>query len=137
MQHKVYDSLIYVDEPRLSTLSREVERLTLTVGSAGKMFYCTGWRVGWLIGPPHLIQYVAAAHTRICYSSVSPLQEAVAIALKQAGRLGFWEASRLEMQGKMTRFNEVWDELGLPVSIYKKERVAIDSLLVYGGVIRN
>ncbi|KAK7733270.1 arylformamidase [Diaporthe eres] len=110
-------TLIYVEEPRLSTLSPEVERLTLTVGSAGKMFYCTGWRVGWLIGPPHLIQYVAAAHTRICYSSVSPLQEAVAIALKQAGRLGFWEASRLEMQGKMTRFNEVWDELGLPYSV--------------------
>lgn len=101
------------------------------------MFYCTGWRVGWLIGPPHLIQYVAAAHTRICYSSVSPLQEAVAISLKQAGRLGFWEASRLEMQGKMTRFNEVWDELGLPVSNFKKKRVFIDSLVVYGGVIRN
>lgn len=31
------------------------------------------------MGPPHLIQYVSAAHTRICYSSVSPLQEACAI----------------------------------------------------------
>ncbi|KAL2287666.1 hypothetical protein FJTKL_05043 [Diaporthe vaccinii] len=84
LSDEVYDSLIYVDEPRLSTLSPEVERITLTVGSAGKMFYCTGWRDGWLIGPPHLIQFIAAAHTRICYSSVSPLQEAVAIALKQA-----------------------------------------------------
>lgn len=31
------------------------------------------------MGPPSLIQYVSAAHTRICYSSVSPLQEACAI----------------------------------------------------------
>lgn len=114
---QVYDSLVYVKEPRLSTLSPEIERLTLTVGSAGKMFYCTGWRVGWLIGPPHLIKYVAAAHTRICYSSVSPLQEAVALSLNQAGKLGFWEQSRSEMQGKMNRFNAIWDELGIPVSI--------------------
>lgn len=31
------------------------------------------------MGPASLIQYVSAAHTRICYSSVSPLQEACAI----------------------------------------------------------
>lgn len=34
---------------------------------------------GWLMGPADLIQYVSAAHTRICYSSVSPLQEACAV----------------------------------------------------------
>jgi len=31
------------------------------------------------MGPADLIQYVSAAHTRICYSSVSPLQEACAV----------------------------------------------------------
>lgn len=76
---EVYDRLYYAPFTRVATLSPEVERLTLTVGSAGKNFYATGWRVGWLMGPAHLIKYVAAAHTRICYSSVSPLQEACAI----------------------------------------------------------
>jgi kynurenine aminotransferase len=33
---------------RIANLSPEVERLTLTVGSAGKNFYATGWRVGML-----------------------------------------------------------------------------------------
>lgn len=43
---EVYDRLFYVPFTRVATLSPEVERLTLTVGSAGKNFYCTGWRVG-------------------------------------------------------------------------------------------
>ncbi|OAQ96622.1 hypothetical protein LLEC1_06932, partial [Akanthomyces lecanii] len=80
LSDEVYDKLYYVPFTRIATLSPEVERLTLTVGSAGKNFYATGWRAnnlpGWLIGPEHLIKYVSAAHTRICYSSVSPLQEA-------------------------------------------------------------
>ena len=113
---KVYDRLFYVPFTRMATLSPEIAKLTLTVGSAGKNFYATGWRVGWLIGPENLIKYVSAAHTRICYSSVSPLQEAAAVGFEQADKVGFWEESKKEMKGKMDRFNEVFDELGLPVS---------------------
>jgi kynurenine aminotransferase len=101
---------------RIATLSPEVEQITLTVGSAGKNFYATGWRVGWLMGPPHLIQYVSAAHTRICYSSVSPLQEACAIGFEQADAHGFWPASIASLRHKMALFNAVWDELGVPYS---------------------
>jgi len=116
LSDEVYDTLYYKKFTRVATLSPEIARLTLTVGSGGKIFYATGWRVGWLIGPPELIKYVAAAHTRICYSSVSPLQEAVAVGFEQAGPLGFFDQSRAEMQGKIARFNEVWKELGLPYS---------------------
>ena len=100
----------------MATLSPEIAERTLTVGSGGKNFYATGWRVGWLIGPEHLIKYVSAAHTRICYSSVSPLQEAVAIGFEEADKHGFWDESKKEMEGKVKRFCEVFDELGLPVS---------------------
>ena len=115
LSDEVYDRLYYVPFTRIATLSPEIAALTLTVGSAGKLFYATGWRVGYLIGPEHLIKYVAAAHTRICFSSVSPLQEATAVAFEQAEKRGFWEESKAEMKGKLDRFNEVWDELGLPV----------------------
>jgi kynurenine aminotransferase len=116
LSDEVYDKLYYVPFTRIATLSPEIAALTLTVGSAGKLFYATGWRVGYLIGPEHLIKYVAAAHTRICFSSVSPLQEATAVAFEQAEGKGFWEESKTEMKGKLDRFNQVWDELGLPVS---------------------
>lgn len=46
LSDEVYDRLYYVPFTRIATLSPEIERITLTVGSAGKNFYATGWRVG-------------------------------------------------------------------------------------------
>lgn len=117
LSDEVYDRLYYVPFTRMATLSPELAQITITVGSAGKNFYATGWRVGYLIGPAELIKYVAAAHTRICYSSVSPLQEAAAIGFEQADKVGFWDQSRDEMQGKIQRFCKVFDELAIPYSI--------------------
>ena len=116
LSDEVYDRLFYVPFTRIATLSPEVSKLTITVGSAGKNFYATGWRVGYLIGEEHLIKYAAAAHTRICFSSVAPLQAAAAIGFEKADEEGFWDQSRQEMQGKIRRFCEVFHELGIPVS---------------------
>lgn len=116
LSDEVYDRLFYVPFTRIATLSPEVEKITLTVGSAGKSFYATGWRVGWLIGPPELIQYVSAAHTRINFASVSPLQEATAIGFEQADGEGFWDSVITDMKAKMDRFNEIWKELDIPYS---------------------
>jgi len=46
LSDEVYDRLYYVPFTRIATLSPEVEKITITVGSAGKNFYATGWRVG-------------------------------------------------------------------------------------------
>ena len=116
LSDEVYDRLYYAPFTQIATLSPEIAQLTLTVGSAGKNFYCTGWRVGWLIGPEHLIKYVSAAHTRICYSSVSPLQEAAAVGFERADEQGFWETSKKEMAAKVRRFCEVFDEMEVPYS---------------------
>lgn len=115
LSDEVYDRLFYVPFTRIGTLSPELYDRTITVGSAGKAFYATGWRVGYLIGPEHLIKYVSAAHTRICFSSVSPLQEASAVAFEQADKVGFWDQARDEMKGKIERFCNVFDELNIPV----------------------
>ncbi|KAH7087318.1 pyridoxal phosphate-dependent transferase [Paraphoma chrysanthemicola] len=114
LSDEVYDHLLYVDSVRPAALHREIAERTLTVGSAGKMFYATGWRVGWLIGPANLIKHVAAAHTRICYSSVSPLQEAVALSLNQADTNGFFDQAVVDMLSKVKRFTAVFDELSIP-----------------------
>lgn len=116
LSDEVYDRLYYVPFTRIGTLSPEIAARTLTVGSGGKNFYATGWRVGWLIGPAELIHYVSAAHTRICYSSVSPLQEACAVGFERAEQENFWTQSREDMQAKVTRFCAVFDELGVPYS---------------------
>lgn len=117
LSDEVYDRLCYVPFTRTATLSEEVFSHTLTVGSAGKAFQATGWRIGYLVGPDHLIKYVAAAHTRICYSSVSPLQEAVAVAFDKANQVGFWDYSQREMTRKLDMFIQVFDELKIPVRV--------------------
>lgn len=116
LSDEVYDKLYYAPFTRIATLSPEIAALTLTVGSAGKSFYATGWRVGWLIGPEYLIKHVSAAHTRICYNSVSPLQEAAAVGFENADKENFWETSKQEMHSKMNRFCAIFDELDLPYS---------------------
>lgn len=42
-------------DPLLPCCRRRWDR-TLTVSSAGKTFSCTGWKIGWLLGPAHLIK---------------------------------------------------------------------------------
>lgn len=118
LSDEVYDRLCYAPFTRTATLSEDVFSRTLTVGSAGKAFQATGWRIGYLIGPDHLIKYVAAAHTRICYSSVSPLQEAVAVAFDKARHVGFWDYSQREMKRKLDMFIQVFDELKIPVRAF-------------------
>ncbi|KAK9464195.1 pyridoxal phosphate-dependent transferase [Lipomyces oligophaga] len=112
---EVYDRLYYTDFTRINTLSPELQKLTLTVGSAGKTFSCTGWRVGWLIGDAELIKYVSAAHTRICFCVNSPLQEGTAVALREAMKPeNTFFADHVESyKRKLKRFNSIWDELGL------------------------
>ena len=116
MSDDVYDSLSFVSFTRLATISPEMWNLTLTIGSAGKTFYVTGWRVGYVVGPAHLVEPVATAHRSICFAAPSGPQEAVAIAYEAADRNGFWEYTRNSLESKMKRFNEIWDELEIPVS---------------------
>lgn len=66
---------------------------------------------------------------QICFSSVSPLQEASAIGFEQAEKEGFWESSKEEMQRKMSRFNEIWKELDLPVSSSQHTHRLFQSLM--------
>jgi kynurenine aminotransferase len=68
-----------------------------------------------LIGEPHLIKYAAAANTRVVFSCVSPLQEAVAVAFEKAESHGYYEKTVKAYQERMKTLNKVWDELGLPV----------------------
>lgn len=61
----------------LATLPGMWER-TITIGSAGKTFSVTGWKIGWAFGPEHLIRYAQLIHQTAVYTVATPLQEAVA-----------------------------------------------------------
>lgn len=113
---EVYEHLYYGNEfVRIATISPEIGNLTLSVGSAGKSFAATGWRIGWVVSRnPELLSYVSKAHTRICFSSPSPLQEACAKSLKLSQKNGYFEKMREDYREKFAIFTSVFDELGLP-----------------------
>ena len=54
---------------------------TITLGSGGKLFSLTGWRVSWAMGPAALLRHVGAAHTHMTFCAPTPLQAGVAAAL--------------------------------------------------------
>jgi aspartate/methionine/tyrosine aminotransferase len=51
---------------------------TIKVGSAGKIFSLTGWKVGWMVAPPELASVLARAHQFLTFSTAPNLQAAVA-----------------------------------------------------------
>ncbi|WPK27329.1 hypothetical protein PUMCH_004711 [Australozyma saopauloensis] len=117
LSDEVYENLYYSQAfPRPAALPSlpELASRTLTVGSAGKSFAATGWRVGWVQGPTDLIKYVTSAHTRICFSSPAPLQQAAAEAFSIAHENKYFELTREQYQAKYEIFNKVFDDLGLP-----------------------
>ena len=69
------------------------------IGSAGKIFGLTGWKIGWIVAAPALAAGLARAHQFLTYATAPPLQWAVAEGLAlpdgwfERQRAG-WAASR-------------------------------------------
>jgi aspartate/methionine/tyrosine aminotransferase len=66
----------------LASLPGMAER-TIKVGSAGKIFSLTGWKVGWMVAAPELAPLVARAHQFLTFSTAPNLQAAVAFGMNE------------------------------------------------------
>jgi aspartate/methionine/tyrosine aminotransferase len=66
----------------IATLPGMAER-TIKVGSAGKIFSLTGWKVGWIVAAPELAAVIARAHQFLTFSTAPNLQAAVAFGLDE------------------------------------------------------
>jgi len=66
----------------LATLPGMAER-TIKIGSAGKIFSLTGWKVGWMVAPAELAGTVSRAHQFLTFSTAPNLQAAVAFGLDE------------------------------------------------------
>ncbi|MFD5749947.1 pyridoxal phosphate-dependent aminotransferase [Streptomyces sp. NPDC127033] len=79
---EVYEHLVFDGEHvPIATLPGMRER-TLTISSGGKTFSFTGWKVGWVTGPPALVTAVRSAKQFLTYVSSGPFQYAIAEALR-------------------------------------------------------
>jgi aspartate/methionine/tyrosine aminotransferase len=115
LSDEVYEWMVYDDVPhtRIATLPGMWER-TITLGSAGKTFSVTGWKIGWAIAPRPLAHAVLMAHQWIPYCVATPLQEAVAVAFEQAPRRGYFDELRTMYQAKRNKLMSALTNAGLP-----------------------
>ena len=79
---EVYEHIVFDGRPHipLMTLPGMRERC-LKIGSAGKTFSLTGWKVGYVTGAARLLQPVAKAHQFLTFTTPPNLQAAVAYGL--------------------------------------------------------
>ena len=98
---EVYDRMLFDgrEHVRIASLPGMWER-TITLGSAGKTFSVTGWKIGWAVAPPALSEGLRKVHQWVSYAVTTPLQEAVACALEEAEPRGYYPEMRDMYQGK-------------------------------------
>lgn len=115
-EHLVFDEAAHVP---LVTFPGMRER-TVSIGSAGKTFSFTGWKVGWVTGAPDLVTAVRSAKQFLTYVASGPFQYAVAEALALPD--SHFDAFRADMLAKRdvlaTGLTEAGFEVFRPAGTY-------------------
>ncbi len=76
---EVWEGMVFDSTPHVSPLSvPALAERSVKVGSAGKIFSMTGWKVGWALAAPALAARIAARHQFLTFTTATPLQWAVA-----------------------------------------------------------
>ncbi|KAJ3204612.1 Kynurenine--oxoglutarate transaminase 3 [Clydaea vesicula] len=113
---EVYETLVYSDnsEPfvKFASLPDMFER-TITIGSVGKMFGVTGWKIGWCISSPEIIKSIQLVHQFVPFSVTTPIQEAVAICLEKTEKNNFFSSNLNKYENLRDKLFNNLKEVGL------------------------
>ncbi|KAI5628333.1 kynurenine--oxoglutarate transaminase 3, partial [Silurus asotus] len=116
---EVYEWLIYKghEHVKIATLPGMWDR-TITIGSAGKTFSVTGWKLGWSIGPEHLVKHLQTVMQNTLYTCPTPLQASVARGLLlDCERMGqpdcYFSSLAEELKGKRDHLAAILKQAGM------------------------
>ena len=98
---EVYEHLVYEGEHAPMAALPGMRDRTITIGSGGKSFSFTGWKVGWACAPPDLVVAVKTAKQFLTYVSSGPFQYAIAVGLQLPD--AYFTEFRSEMLDKRDR----------------------------------
>lgn len=80
---EVYEHLIFDNKPHLSMLRcPDLLERSFVCFSFGKVYNCTGWKLGYCIAPAELMKEFLKVHQFNCFSCFTPAQVALATFLK-------------------------------------------------------
>ena len=108
-EHVIFDNLSHIS---MMSLPGMRER-TVKIGSAGKIFSLTGWKVGLVAAAPHLMAVLSKAHQFLTFTTPPNLQSAVAYGLGKDD--AYFSGMRAQFQRSRDRFVSGLRALGLPV----------------------
>ena len=86
---------------------------TVKIGSAGKIFGMTGWKVGMVLAAPHIMRVLSKAHQFLTFTTPPNLQVAVAYGLGKDD--AYFEDMRAGLQRSRDRLAQGLERLGFPV----------------------
>ncbi|MFE5294913.1 pyridoxal phosphate-dependent aminotransferase [Streptomyces sp. NPDC056632] len=102
---EVYEHLVFDDAEHVPIASLPgMRERTVTIGSAGKTYSFTGWKVGWITATPELTSAVRSAKQFLTYVASGPFQYAVAEALRLPD--AYTDGLRAELQAKRDLLSE-------------------------------
>lgn len=79
---EVWEHVVFEGGPHASLIAEPGMRArTIKIGSAGKIFSLTGWKVGWMCAAPALAAMLAKAHQFLTFTTPPNLQAAAAYGL--------------------------------------------------------
>ncbi|WP_318208084.1 MULTISPECIES: pyridoxal phosphate-dependent aminotransferase [unclassified Streptomyces] len=111
---EVYEHLVFDDAEHLPIASLPgMRERTVTIGSAGKTFSFTGWKVGWITASPELTSAVRSAKQFLTYVSSGPFQYAIAEALRLPAT--YFDTLRAELSAKRDLLSEGLAQAGFAV----------------------
>lgn len=101
---EVWEHVTFDGREHVSALAVEgLRERTVKIGSAGKMFSMTGWKVGFVCAAPALLAPIAKAHQFLTFTTPPNLQTAVAFGLDEED--GWIADMRVRLEAKRDRFS--------------------------------
>ncbi|MFE5936011.1 pyridoxal phosphate-dependent aminotransferase [Streptomyces sp. NPDC056470] len=111
---EVYEHLVFDDAEHLPIASLPgMRERTVTIGSAGKTFSFTGWKVGWITASPELTSAVRSAKQFLTYVASGPFQYAVAEALRLPDT--YFDTLRADLRAKRDLLTDGLAQAGFEV----------------------
>lgn len=103
---EVYEHIVYEPYEHIyfASLPNMFER-TISCSSLSKTYSITGWRLGYVIAPPEVIDVIRKVHDFLTVGAAAPLQEAAVIGLN------FTDDYYKELQKEYTEKKEIFLEL--------------------------
>ena len=108
-EHIVFDGRRHIPAITLPGLRHR----TVKIGSAGKIFSLTGWKVGLVVADAALLDPIGKAHQFLTFTTPPNLQTAVAYGLDKDD--GYFAGLAADLQAKRDRFARRLDRLGFAV----------------------